>query len=478
MKQPIVSLWVLSALLGCAALAAAEQIRVVGGNGQIVIQAEAVLDGPANAAPGGRKIFVPAPKGAGETLDDSAKGGSVEGDVVTTVRGDRVVGRVVTIESEGKLHLTAPQFEGDIVILASALDSIKLRPKERGKGADELALSNGDRIVGDIAAITPDAVIIESPATGPLKVSRKIIQRIGFSQPRVVTLESQFEMGRVEPWSQRGAWNLANGALQCFSHGDQQSIFAKFDQKEAVTMEATVQSAGYPYVNCDLVLFANSNDGRWGRSSVLASFQHSQFNLLVAQEGNVNSVVNQSMGRMFSQGTFRLAYDPATGKARAWADSTDLGEVNVPDGPKQGSYVMFNSRSPCRVTRVRVVRGMIGPTAVEKETGDPDHTVRFVNRDRVAASEVTLADGKLALKTAFGDIAADARKVESIAFRSKGVEKPRRNKGDVAIETSDSRLTVQFERLTPECLMGKSAYLGEVKVRRDFLTGIQFNLYK
>ena len=91
---------------------------------------------------------------------------------------------------------------------------------------------------------------------------------------------------------------------------------------------------------------------------------------------------------------------------------------------------------------------------------------------------MTLADGKLALKTALGDITSDARRIESITFRAKGIEKPRRNKGDVAIETSDTRLTVQFDRLTPECLIGKSSYLGEVKVRRDFLTGIQFNIYK
>ena len=474
MSSPSCVLWLFSGLLCCATLAVAEQVRVVGGNGRIVIQAEVAADGPV----GERKIFVPAPKGAGDTLDDSAKGGSAQGDVVTTIRGDRVVGRVVTIESEGKLHLTAPQFEGDIVVLTAALDNVRLRPKEHGKGCDELALSNGDRIVGDIGAITPDAVIIESPATGPLKVSRKIIQRISFSQPRIVSLESQFEAGKIEPWSQRGAWNLANGALQCFSHGDQQSIFAKFDQKEAVTMEVTVQSAGYPYINCDLVLFANSNDGRWGRNSVLASFQHSQFNVMVAQDGGVNSVVNQSMGRMFSQGTFRFAYDPATGKARAWAESTDLGEFAIPDGPKQGSYVMFNSRSPCRVTRIRVVRGMVGPTSVDKESDDPNHIVRFINKDRVAATEVTLADGKLALKTALGDITSDARRIESITFRAKGIEKPRRNKGDVAIETSDTRLTVQFDRLTPECLIGKSSYLGEVKVRRDFLTGIQFNIYK
>ncbi len=57
---------------------------------------------------GGRKIFVPKPRGAGDTLDDSAKGDKQgEGDVVTTIRGDKIVGKVLSIEMGGRLRLTA-----------------------------------------------------------------------------------------------------------------------------------------------------------------------------------------------------------------------------------------------------------------------------------------------------------------------------------------------------------------------------------
>jgi hypothetical protein len=124
------------------------------------------------------------------------------------------------------------------------------------------------------------------------------------------------------------------------------------------------------------------------------------------------------------------------------------------------------------------MRGIVPPSGAEKKADTTAHIIRFSNKDRVAAEDVKLAEGKLLLKTSFGEISSTVDKVQSITFRAKGLEKPRRNKGDVHVETSDSRFTVQFERLTPEHLIGKSAYLGGVKVRRACLRRIRFNIYK
>jgi hypothetical protein len=430
--------------------------------------------------PGGRKIFVPRPKGAGDTLDESAgRGSRAEGDVVTTIRGDRLIGRVLSIEAGGKLRLSAPDFEGEVVLLASALDRVDLMPKEKLRGDDEVLFSNGDRVAGEIVAVNPEAVIVDSKATGPLKVSRKIVQGILFARSAPATLESNFDQGRMEPWTPRGGgWSVIDGALQCATYGEMQTVFAKFDQKEAVTMEATVQSGNNRFVDCELVLFADTNDGPYGRSSIVARFFHSQFYIMCTRDGGQNHVVNTSTGRMLSQGTLRLAYDPATAKAHVWIDSNDLGEHNIPMNISQGSFVIFHSRQPCRVTRLRVLRGIVPPTAEEKDIEADAHIVRFGNKDRVSASEVTLADGKLTLRTAFGEVSSPVAKAQSIAFRQKGIEKPRRQKADVWVETTDSRLTMEFDRLTPDLLIGRSTSLGEVKVRRACLKAIRFNIYK
>ena len=428
----------------------------------------------------GRRIFVPQPRGAGDSLDDSAKqGATAVGDVVTTVRGDKIIGKVLTIETGGRLRLTAPHFEGEVVILASALDTVELQPKEKSKGDDVVELSNDDRIVGEIAAITPDAVIVETKATGPIKIARNIVRSINFARGALTAIESNFESGKLEPWTARGGgWTVANGAAQCNTQGDCQTLFAKFDQKEPITMEAKVSATMQRYIHVELILASDNAEGQYGNNSLIARFYASQISLMVMQNGNMNSFMDRQIGRMMNEATVRVAYDPTANKVRAWVDNMDLGEHAVPGNIPAGKFVMFNARYPCRVNRLRVVQGIAGPSQADKEETTDAHIVRFVNRDRVAASHVGLADGKVTLKTTFGDVSADAAKVQSIAFLTKGAEKPRRQKGDVMIETADSRFTIQFDRLTDEHLVGKSAYLAEVKVLRSCLKRIRFNIYK
>ena len=472
------------ALVAMAMPAAAQEKRVIEVKGGVIkIQGNAAAVRRVEVQVGGnardKKIFVPAPKGAGETLDeDAGRDKAGQGDTVTTTAGDRVVGKVLTIEPDGRLRLTSPQFDGEIVFKAKALDLVELVPEEKSDGPDRVALSNDDVIVGDIVAITPKDVVIESKATGPIRISRKIIASIAFSQSNPTMLDSRFEKGDLKPWQNRGAWTVANGAAQHMTHG-RQTLFAKFDQDEAVTMEVKVQAMMQRYVNCELVLFADTSDGAYGRNSVSARFYSSNYYVMYTQDGQNHNVINRSMGRVVQQATLRFAYDPETSKARLWMDNNDLGEYAIPSKLVKGKYVFFNSQYPCRVTRIRVISGVVGPTNEEERKKTTEtHVVRFVNKDRVAAGELALTDGTLALKTEFGDISSDVKRVASIAFRTEGLEKPRRRKHDVRVQTASSRLTLEFDRLTPEHLVGKSYYLGEVKISRACLKKIQFNLYK
>lgn len=425
-------------------------------------------------------IFVPQPRGAGESLDENAKTkDKVVGDVVTTVRGDKVVGRVVTIE-KGKLRLTAPHFVGEVVVEASALDRIRFTPTEEFQGSDLVALSNGDTIAGQIVAVTPEAVVVESEPTGPLKVSRKIICDLAFSRSTGASLESHFGQGRMEPWTAVGSgWRVADGVLQCAAYGGNSAVVAPFDQQEAVTMEVEVQGVSGRYINCELVLCADTKNVPYGRNSVIARFYSRYFYLMYCRNGGTNSVTNRSLGSSTRSGTLRFGYDPTSGKARAWLNTMDLGEYAIPSHPTKGAFVFLVSRQPCRIKRIRVMKGIVPPSAApEKEKKLKTHVVRFVNRDRVAAQEVLLTDGKLLLKSSFGELSCAADRVASVLFRPDGVEKPRRRKGDVWVETTAGRLTVQFDRLTPEFLYGTTPHLGEVRIRRNALRGLRFNIYK
>lgn len=444
----------------------------------------------APVAEGVRKIFVPRPKGAGDTLDESSGSAAADQvDVVTTVLGDRLLGSVVSIAAGDKLHLTGDQFDGEVQVDVGALDAVVLRSTDKESGDDEVALTNGDRILGRLSTIAPDGISIETQAAGQLRISPKVVRSITFSRGTSVLAESNFAGGSLEPWTSRGgSWTVAEGALVCRNRGGSgNALLVKLDQKEAVTLVAKVQSLEGGSIRCDLVLFADTaegspNEGRYGRNSLFAMFHQSEYYLMCVNNGSANSIVNRSYGRPMQGGTLRLAYDPAAGKATLWLDSAELGQYDVPTKPASGQFVMFNSYFPLKVEYLTVYRGIVPPRGDDDgavgAAATEEATVQFANRDRVSVASITLADGEITFRTTYGELKCPVANVERILFGKKSQEEPRRRKDDVRVRTAAGRMTLQFDRLTADSLVGQSEFLGEVKVRRSAVREIKFNLYR
>jgi hypothetical protein len=369
----------------------------------------------------------------------------------------------------------------------STLDTIALKSDQKETGADEVLLTNGDRIVGEVAAITPEAVLIETQAAGRLKIVMRVVRSVSLSQASASVIESNFASGTLEPWVSRGgSWSIAEDTLVCRNRGGGNALYAKLEQKEAVTMVAKVQATEGTPMRCEMVVFADTaeggpNEGRYGRNSLFAMFYDYEYYLNCVREGNTNTIVNRSFGRQVQQGTLRLAYDPGTGKARLWLDSADLGQYDVPNKPAGGQYVIFNSQYPLRVQYLAVLRGIVPPSGEELGSGGPaaDETIiEFANKDRVSVTAVALADGQLACTTSYGELKSPVNSVGRVLFGKKGREEPRRQNGDVRVRTAAGRMTFQFERLTADSLVGRSDYLGEVTLKRSAVREIKFNIYR
>ena len=424
-------------------------------------------------------IFVPEPKR--ETLDETTEeAGEAKTDVVITHQGDRIKGKVIDIDADGRLRLSGPQFDGEVCVLAASLDRVVLLCKDKGTGRDVALLTNGDRIVGEITAITPEAVIIESSATGAMKVSRRMVRSVTFSKGKAALLDSSFDMGELSPWKiARGNWSVSDGQLVCNSTGSYESVYAAVEQDEPITVEVKVESLSGNSLNCDLVLFADNPQNNYGGNSVYAMFQGSYYYLYYGRNGGNYHVTSRQIGQTMQSGLLGLSYDPKTGKVNIWLNSNQLGEYVMPNRPQKGQYVMFTSRQPCKVSYIRVLRGVVSPSeqAGGKAEDDRD-VVEFANEDRVSTTSVSLADGVFAGEAAIGPLRCEVQNVRRILFRTKGQEKPRMRKGDALVRAGESRLTLQFEKLTDEYLIGNSDYLGQVKVLRGAVREIRFNLYR
>ena len=422
-------------------------------------------------------IFVPAPKGAGETLDEADVQG-VACDIVTTRQRDRLHGTVVGIEPGGKLRFSGPQFQGEVTMLASSLDKALLQSSVKDTGSYEVLITNGDKILGDLKTITSDAVVIESASAGILKIPLKVVSSIKFAEGADVLVEGDFKAGIMGPWKKSGQWTLTQDGLFSGGGEDTPQLFAALEQKQALTFEASVKHPEGNSLDCYLMFMAGApttGGAGFPENCIFAYLNGNSCNFGCVQDGSVMN--NGERSFPFVEGTLRFGYDPDTGKAMLWCNAHEVGGFLVPNKPQSGKYVVFRADSPCQVASLRVFSGIVPPPAEAERLKDAEN-VQFVNRDRATADAVTLAEGMLNVATHYGELHVPAEKVHSVSFRTKGRENPVSDKNDAKVQTNGSLWTLQVERLDKECLVGSSAYLGPVKLNRAAVRAIQFNVSK
>jgi len=428
-------------------------------------------------------IFVPTPKGAGDSLDNTAApaAGRKGADTVLMMGGDRVHGKVMGTTADGALRLVAPHFDGEVRVRLAALDRIILIPTEKESVGDIVTLTNEDRVGGKITGMTADAVTVESRAMGALRISRRVIRSLAFSGARETLMEPDFASGSMAPFQKvRGNWSIRDGALFCDSRGSRSTIAAPLEQKDALTVVIDIESLTGENIYVDLILFADDMRNTYGRNSVFAMFTSYDFRIQYCRNGGTNHVANGRyvQNRGVRKGQFRFSYDPAQGKARLWSGNRDLGEWTMPFKPKTGKFVMFNCRQSAKITSIRVLPGVVKPRESVEETQTENDTVVFKNKDHVKVTELTLSDGKFKGKTSFGTLEAPVENVRLVTFGTKNQERPRRRKGDVIVELLGGHVTLQFMELNDQHLLGRADSYGEVQVLRKAIRSVRFNIYR
>ncbi len=426
------------------------------------------------------EIFVPTPRGAGETLDTSPDAPAPGAETVTTRRGDQLRGRVLGIGADGRLRLTGPQFEGEVKVMVSELDQVAMGPSDKSTGRDTLVIANDDRIVGEVTSITSEAVTITSDAAGPIKVARGVVSAVTFGKGAFALVESSFDRGQMEPFKPtRGNWQVQDGGLVCQNSGSNYLVAAPVDQDGPVTMEVAFEPMQGNPSSGTLVLFADNTSSTFGNNSVYVMFYSSEYYVGYSQNGSTNSVINRSLGNSLRGNTvLRMAFDPESKKCKLWMNGNLLGEYDVPQGPRTGKYVMVGSQYSAKIKRVQVTGGISAPSEAGSGQGrDDSDTVQFANKDRISTQSVTLAGGVVTVQTTYGELKSPVDKLSYIVFRKTGQERPRRLKGDVLVETHNSRFTLQLQALSETALTGECDYLGKIAIKRPVIKSVKFNIY-
>lgn len=138
-----------------------------------------------------------------------------QADVVTTIGGGRLVGTVLAMESDGRLRLKGPSFKGEVVVAADSVASVTLRPAAASAGTTEVTLSGGDRLLGSLAAVTPEVVILDGPA-GRLQIPRRQVRTVNLVPVADVLLTSDFNSGKLGP-GQAAGWRRCRSSAANWS---------------------------------------------------------------------------------------------------------------------------------------------------------------------------------------------------------------------------------------------------------------------
>ena len=187
-------------------------------------------------------------------------------DMVSTLQGDRFTGAVAGIGADGWLHLSGPQFGGDVSLATSVVSHVEFAPAREEKAGPRVVMNNGDYVLGQVQSISADQTVIANPEIGTLTAPTASLTEILMDSSAANFVDTGFEWGALEPWTAvQGNWTLADGKAAC-SAGPQGQFTAgvlsvPLEQSGPVTFFADVElpQAG-AWLDCELFVYSDRPD--------------------------------------------------------------------------------------------------------------------------------------------------------------------------------------------------------------------------
>ena len=428
---------------------------------------------------------VEAPADPTDGLDDIVWREGV--DVVITLEGDRLFGKVDGIAKDGVLRLRGPQFEGEANILVSGIEQVRFGQDVAEAEEDRLLLANGDYVACSVVSVLPSAVIVDSEVFGRLEFPRSAVRQVDFSTGVNTLINSRFEEGAIEPWTaHRGSWSVANGTLICPGGQSPHEVYAPLEQDGPVTFEGEFEFAyrsgrrqrrrrrGNGFFT--LCVFADSYEKYFGGNGVYSYVHRDE---LLFGRGNDGSQVltgKRTLNSTMDKGTLRLGYDPVTGSASMWVNGKFHGKFNVDGDLKRGKYVVVYSEYPVIIRDLRVFQGVV-PPPIENDFAENDKPMMvFKNGDRLSVEEFGMTKSVVTVDTGYGELSMSKSRVACMQFKPDVEAIEHDAKSNATIHTGSSSVTFELEELTDEYIIGNTALLGRIKVSRSMLESIDFTV--
>ncbi len=422
--------------------------------------------------------------------------------------GSRLKGKLLGIDADS-LRLEADFLAAAVPLKLDKILEVAL-PPERGEfKGDHIAsvtLSNGDTLRGELTGVDEKEISLRTWYAGDMRFRREMVDRLEIAdRPGILYSGPEGLDGWIR--DDGSEWSFEKGALRSQGPGSIARKIGRLPAKARYAFDLAWRSSPrFRFIfqsddpeavepsNCYMLIFTNA--------------RYVQLSKRSSRGGNVQIGNFINIPEMLSKEKIRLELlvDRKTGLIRMLVNGNVAADWTDPDpdpGTLSGS-IHFNAQdaSPIRISRIEVTTwdGVVEGRAPDHDEGfmeddeplpareepEPDPArIRLRNNDQVEGEILGIEDGKVKLKTRFGDVQLPVSRLRTFTLHTKESRKdpelyqlPKRYLGDVRAWFPDgSCVTFRLEDSKDGRFKGYAQPFGEVDFDASAFNRVEFNLY-
>ncbi len=427
------------------------------------------------------------------------------GSTVRFTNGDQLTGSLEAITPE-RLMWDSPTLAKSTPFHLAAISEIKLAHKLTGRKPGHeatLSLTNGDTLNGQLVTVTDDAVVLDTPYAGQLKLNPLMVDGI-----KIVDSPPLLYHGPIglEGWVQskdKPSWTFENNSFQASLNGgiardvklpEEFSIACDFEWQEGYLgfdigflvdgQSSTATDKGYTLsVRTRYVSLKRAKPGKvFERAESVPVFQENQ-------SAHVELRVSQKSGKIC------LLVDSQP--VQVWTD-VDIALSERGSGLR---FVNQNSKSELAVSNIQitawdgeVTEPILDSVSPDDEEADPEGQdasenprpmpapspsgrMELRNGDSIVGQVLSITQGVITLKTPFREVKLPIESLRSIALKPGEKERCKRESGDVRAHFPDgSSVVFRFLSFSNGELTGSSQNFGTAVFKLSAFNSIDFNI--
>jgi len=380
-------------------------------------------------------------------------------------------GTVHGAEPGAALTATLPPFDGTVRIVRDRLACVSLPGLATEEPAGGVLLTNGDRILGELLAVTAESVRVKSALFGELSIPFKHVARVTLASGVAELSATDFAKGDVQPWrkTRDAPWKLVDGVLEGAMDS---SIVLDHKLEGPVSLEVDLVWKGGAWPSFRIYMFS---DDKKGGNSIQWSIYGARAVLYIVSGGYVGKAVFRSERNyvpITPESRFTFFYDPVDQIAGLAVNGEVIARGKLIAAPVAGRHIIITSRGR---THLRGMRLFAGADLFAEEDGEDErHVILLPGDDRLTVNALTAADGKATVKTAFGEQTFPLENARAFIFPRTGRADVPPGDGVVRVRLRRTSISLAMKSLSDKALVGTTTYGAEVTVPREAIRCLEF----